>query len=137
MLVLAVALLAALDAHAQHVSDSGCPPELSSVGPPDQARISAITEGRMWTNAFVLVNADGYELIFPDRVRRDERIGLRTLRRRLLELPKRSWDLGRVVAGSENGVSLESDKPVMVRRTAQLRALLETMCVRFDQWPSA
>ncbi|MDP9123213.1 MAG: hypothetical protein M3N82_01185 [Pseudomonadota bacterium] len=136
--ILLIGLLPNIGAlQAQQVPGQSCPAHFSSIAPPDDKRIGAIDDAVNWTNAFVVVDADGYVLILHGRARSDQRMSLATLRRRLTQLPAGAWPLGRVVAGSENGVSPETDGPIVVRRLAELRALLKTLCLRFDQWPRA
>ena len=137
IIFLLVVMLSTSALQAQQVQGQVCPAHFSSIAPPFDERIGTILDARNWTNAYVMVNADGYELILPGQERSDRRISLAVLKRRLVELPAGAWRLGRVVAGSQNVVSQESDGPIVARRLAELRGLLKTLCLRFDQWPSA
>lgn len=123
---------------AQQTSGQACPAPFSSIALPNAKLIGAIQDGDKWTNPSVIVSADGYELILHGQPRSAERMSLAELRQHLVALPVASWPLGRVMAGSQNGLmTYESDRPIVARRISELRAVLAGLCVRFDQWPSS
>jgi hypothetical protein len=116
-------------------SNQDCPAPFSSIAPPNDKLIGKIGYAENWRNPYVMVSAEGYELILRSRPRSDERMSLDEMRRRLEILAASEWPLGRVVAVQENG--LASRRSIVTQRIGELRLLLKTLCLRFDPWPSA
>ena len=52
---------------AQPASAPACPSPFSTMAPPDNARIGGIREAARWPNAYVLVDADGFQRPFFGR----------------------------------------------------------------------
>lgn len=136
-LVLGVLLGNANVLHAQQDPGQVCIGRISSIPPPDDKQIATIHDAKDWTNAYVMVSGDGYELILHGEPRTSKRLSLAELRRRLINLPSRAWPLGRVVAVQQNALSRASERQAVMSRLADLRALLGSLCIRTDPWPSS
>jgi hypothetical protein len=110
---------------------------LAGVPDPDDDAIRDKRDAKEWSNPYVIVNRDGYELILPGRPRTAERSDLAELEHTLLSLSREQWPLGRVVAVQENAIRSQGDDERIASNLKALKQMLESHKVRADLWPSA
>jgi hypothetical protein len=103
---------------------------------PDQEAISRIRDAQAWTNPYVVVYCEGYELILHGAPRQDLKLSLRSLESALLRLPIERWPLGRVVAVSEVGIGACDDNSRMPQNLERVKAMLDSHRIRADFWPA-
>jgi hypothetical protein len=104
---------------------------------PDYDAIRQIRDAEQWHNPFVVVNRDGYELIWRPDPRTTERLNLSELEEALLRMPRARWPLGRVVAVEENPLRSKGDDERIAEGLKELKKMLESHKLRVDLWPSA
>ena len=110
---------------------------IDSVPAPKDEAIRKILDFRHWLNPYITIDVKGYELILHDQPRTEVLLNLDQLETALLRLPLDHWPLGKVVAASENGISVSASDPQMVQNLAALRRMLKSHGVRVDLWPPA
>src|SRR5262245_55040269 len=111
--------------------------ELDMVPGPDDDAIRQIRDAEQWHNPFVVVNRDGYELIWRPDPRTTEQLNLSELEEALLKLPRARWPLGRVVAVEENPLRSKGDDERIAEGLKELKKMLESHKLRVDLWPSS
>lgn len=112
------------------------PHVIESLPPPNDKEIRKIRRADEWRNPFVIVNADGYELILNNEQRRPVLLTLDELEQTLLKLPLERWPLGKVIAVAENGLRSPGDNPQIASNVKALIRMLKSHKLRVDQWPA-
>jgi len=110
---------------------------LDRVSAPRDAEIRTIRDAKDWTNPFIVVCPEGYELILHGVPRNEKRLTAKDLEATLSSLPVSRWPLGKVIAAQNTGLkSIGTDVPIRENRKA-LEVMLKRLRVRVDWWPSA
>ena len=92
----------------------------------------AVTDAKDWRNPFLVVHADGIELIGVTG-----RISPAALPSTLERLPRSAWPYGRVVAVSEVGIRSGSDSEQIRQNLAKVLQALKHLGIEVSRWPSA
>ncbi len=92
---------------------------------------NSIRDAKDWQNPFIIVEADGVEVVlFDDRAR----VTMDKLRDYLSDLPNRYWPYGKIVAIGEGGLRSGNDDDFIRRNKAQTKQIVESMGIRIKWW---
>jgi hypothetical protein len=102
-------------------------------------KYGSVRDARDWLNPYIVVRADGIEVIAKAIPSGRTTVAAEDLRAMLLRLPVKAWPYGRIVAAQENGVRAadRSDDEPMKRNHQAVEAVLKGLHVEVDWWPSA
>jgi hypothetical protein len=102
--------------------------------PADNAKYRDVQDAADWKNPYLVITRDGFDLRFQG----GQIFGpLSLLARTLVGLPDSAWPYGRVVAGSEIGVRIVGDDPVIKRNREEADKILREVGLEVQWWPSA
>ena len=110
--------------------------DLDAVPAPCEAEIRKILIAENWTNPYIMVLRDGFELILYGQPRTDKVLTLAEIELILLDLPPERWPLGKVVAVQEISLRGTGDDEKIRKNLNALEFLLQRHKVRIDRWPS-
>jgi hypothetical protein len=110
---------------------------IDSLPPPKDQEIRKIRTAGEWHNPYIIVFADGYELILHDQKRDSAHLTMNELENTLLDVPSQRWPLGRVVAVQETGLRSPDDNSKIASNLRLVKRMFESHKIRVDQWPSA
>ncbi|MBV8791869.1 MAG: hypothetical protein JO290_01405 [Sphingomonadaceae bacterium] len=111
----------------------------SRIGPADPQRYKSIRDAKNWENPYLVIRADGVEVIAKGLPSGRRTVPAADLRRTLIELPETAWPYGRVVAEQDIGIRAadrSDQQPISNNRNLTL-AILKTLQVTVEKWPSA
>jgi len=110
---------------------------IDSLPAPKDEEIRKIRTPDKWQNPYVIISADGYELILADKKRSNRNLTLDELETTLLDLPLERWPLGKVIAVQEAGLRSPGDDLQISSNLRALEHLLEAYKISInDLWPS-
>ncbi len=114
---------------------SADPPLSSRIGTPVSAKYAAVRDASEWLNPFLVVCADGVHLVARS-VKRESVVSIGKVREALVSLPVEAWPYGRIAAVQECSIRGVFDTPAIRERLAHLLAVLESLGVVINRWPS-
>lgn len=128
--------------YAQHIArpqtkSHSHPRVIDSLPPPNEIAIRKIRTADEWNNPYVVVYADGYELLRHDDNREDAHLSLEELKTVVLDLPAQQWPLGKVIAAQEIGPRSPGDEAKIASKLRSLKLMLESYKLRVALWPSS
>jgi hypothetical protein len=94
----------------------------------------SIRDAEDWQNPFIVVEADGVDIVLPDD---RAHVSMDKLRDYLSQLPGRYWPYGKIIAISEAGFRSGNDDERIRQNKALTKQIVESMGIRIDWWPSA
>jgi hypothetical protein len=107
------------------------------IGPANPARYKSIRDAKDWRNPYLVIRGDGIDVIAKGLPSGRLHVAAGDLQRTLVDLPVAAWPYGRVVAVQEPGLrGVRDEQPIAVNRNRAL-AILKTLKVVADRWPSA
>jgi len=111
----------------------------SRIGTADKRLFQSIEDARSWRNPYLVVGADGIEVIATSLPAGRKTVASVDLRRTLIELPVSAWPYGRVVVVEGNGLraSDRSDEDAINRNREAALKILKGLRVRVERWPGA
>jgi hypothetical protein len=109
---------------------------IDSLPAPKDAEIRKIRTPDKWHNPYVIVCADGYELILADKKRSNRSLTLDELESTLLDLQLPQWPLGKVVAVQETGIRSPADNLQISSNLRTLKRMLASHKIVINLWPS-
>ena len=136
---IAVVLLISACAHAGAMqSDAVRPGRLhQEIGPVNPERYRSVRDARDWQNPYLVIDADGIEVITKRPTASRKKIDLADLERTLLELPKGAWPYGRVAAVQDASIRpIPSDDRLIAANRRAAAAVLTKLDITFAGWPS-
>jgi hypothetical protein len=109
------------------------------IGPANPQQYKAIHDAKKWQNPILVIRADGIQVISKGLGAGDRTVAPTDLQRRLIDLPVTAWPYGRVVAMQDIGLhpSDLSDGPAITNNRNVTLAILKTLEVTVERWPSA
>jgi hypothetical protein len=109
------------------------------IGTADKRLVQSIEDARSWRNPYLVVGADGIEVIATSLPAGRKTVASADLRRTLIELPVGAWPYGRVVVVEGNGLraSDRSDEEAVKRNLEAALKILKALRVQVERWPSA
>ena len=109
------------------------------IGPANPQRYKSIHDAKKWQNPILVIHADGIQVISRGLSSGDRTVAPTDLRQTLIDLPLTAWPYGRVVA--VQGIGLHpadlSDGPAITNNRTVTLAILKTLGVTVEEWPSA
>ena len=111
----------------------------SQIGPANSQRYKFILDAKDWANPYLVIRRDGIEIISKGLPSGRRTVSSTDLRRTLIDLPVTAWPYGRVVAVQDIGLHPAdlSDGPAITNNRNVTLALLKTLEVTVEGWPSA
>ena len=109
------------------------------IGSANPRRYKSIHDAKQWQNPFLVIRADGIQVVAKGLPSGGRTVDPRALRRTLTDLPVTAWPYGRVVAMQDIGLhpaDLSDGPAITVNRNLTL-AILTTLDVTVEGWPSA
>jgi len=109
------------------------------IGPPNPQRYKSINDAKKWQNPILVIRADGIQVISKGLPSGERMVAPTDLRRTLIDLPATAWPYGRVVAVQDIGLHPAdlSDGPAIANNRSVTLAILKTLEVTAEGWPSA
>lgn len=107
---------------------------LATVPNPRDAEIRRIRSAEEWSNPYVVVYSDGFELVLGHGGEAIRKARVAEIEEALLSLPRKSWPLGRVIAVTESG--LRNPGEILTKQREELERMLLVHKVRVERWPS-
>jgi hypothetical protein len=111
----------------------------SRIAAADKRRFQSITDARAWRNPYLVIGADGIEVIATSLPAGRNTVASSDLQRTLIELPVNAWPYGRVVVVQDTGLRASDrsdEEPINRNREAALN-ILKALRVHVERWPSA
>ena len=103
----------------------------------DHEKFKSIRDAQDWSNPYLVVYADGIEVISKAVPSGRKLVAPANLRRTLIGLPASAWPYGRVVAIQEAGIRVPGDDQRIKRNKQVAEAALKALRLEFEWWPSA
>lgn len=104
---------------------------IRAIPEPNKAFYSAVQDARQWRNPYLLVRADGIEILSTHQIVSPDQV-ITTLAR-----PPHKWPYGRVVAVQEIAIRSRNDDILIRRNLQQTLQLLKDAGVDVEVWPTA
>lgn len=102
----------------------------------DQEKYKSVRDPTDWANPYLVVRADGIELISKTILSGRRLVALGELREALIDLPTTAWPYGRVIAIQDVGLRGRSaDKPIARNRKAA-EDVVKALPALINPWPS-
>jgi hypothetical protein len=98
---------------------------------------SSVRTTNNWLNPFLIVCADGIEIVQMDTAAKRIVLPVTDVMAYLEKLPRSAWPYGLVVGVMENGLRGAGDDIPIEKNRDQLLRLLKEAGVKVDRWPSA
>jgi hypothetical protein len=102
---------------------------------PDETEYRAVQDARRWRNPYLIVRADGIEIVGMPPVGKAVPVG--RVPGILERLPDSAWPYGLIVAVQEAGVRTDRQRPYIEANRRKLLRLLKELGITINQWPSA
>ncbi len=109
----------------------------SSIPPADEEKFKSIYDAKDWNNPYLIVHADGIEVISKALPSGRRLVEPGELRRVLIGLPVSAWPYGRVIAIQEAGLRAPGDDEPISRNKQAAEAVLKALRLQISWWPSA
>ena len=111
----------------------------SRIGAADKRRFQSIQDARSWRNPYLVIRADGIEVIATSLPTGRTTVAFTDLQRTLINLPVNAWPYGRVVVVEDTGLRASdgSDEEPINRNRAAALNILKALRVHVERWPSA
>jgi hypothetical protein len=138
-LVLTIGVTSALAGRPRQ-DDSGQAGRLNArISPANPRRYKSVHDAEKWQNPILVIRADGIQVISKGLRSGDLTVASNDLRRTLIDLPVTAWPYGRVVVVQDIGIhpSDLSDGPAITNNRRVTLAILKTLDVTVEEWPSA
>ena len=94
----------------------------------------SIRDAKDWQNPFIVVEANGVDIVLPDD---RAHVSVDKLHDYLTQLPRRYWPYGKIVAISEGALRSGNDDELIRQNKALTKQIVESMGIRIDWWPTA
>ena len=109
------------------------------IGPAKPQRYKSIHDAKDWRNPILVIRADGIQVISKRLPSGERTVAPTDLRRTLIDLPVTAWPYGRVAAVQDIGLHPAdlSDGPAITNNRNATLAILKTLEVTVEGWPSA
>jgi hypothetical protein len=109
------------------------------IGPANPQRYKSVHDARKWENPILVIRAEGVQVISQGLRSGERTVAPTDLRRTLINLPVTAWPYGRVVVVQDIGVRAAdlSDGPAIDTNRKVTLAILKTLKVTVERWPSA
>lgn len=108
--------------------------KLANVPNPRDAEIRRIRPAEEWSNPYIVVYSDGFELVLGHGGEAIRKARVAETEEALLSLPLRRWPLGRIIAVTESG--LRNPGEVLTKQREELERMLLKHKVKIERWPS-
>lgn len=106
------------------------------IQPADREKYNSVRDAKDWANPYLVIRADGVELISPAASRVRQTIPASELQKSLLKLPLSGWPYGKVVAVSEISIRSGNDDELIEQNKAKVEQILKSLQVEIEWWPS-
>jgi hypothetical protein len=103
----------------------------------DREKYKSISDAKDWSNPFLVIRADGIEVISKSLPSGRRVVPTKELRRTLVELPAGAWPYGRVVAVQEIGIRSDGDSKPIDQNKKAMRDVLKRLGIELEWWPGA
>jgi hypothetical protein len=111
----------------------------------DRERYKSVQDAKAWLNPYLVIGADGIEVIAKSIPSGRKTVAAAELRRTLIELPVDAWPYGRVAglqdtglrAADQNGVLDRNDEKAIHPNHQAAATILKALGVLIELWPSA
>jgi hypothetical protein len=112
---------------------------LNHIPPPDRGNYSHVRDARDWQNPYLVIRAEGVEVILKNTSVGRKIITCDELAAYLETLPATAWPYGRVVAAQEIGIRRGDgkDNQRIAENRARVERILTSLGVKVDWWASA
>lgn len=115
------------------------------IAPADRQRYQSIHDASTWLNPYLVVRADGVEVIAKGIASGRRIVAPADVRQTLIELPVNAWPYGRVVALVSTGLRAvdrsglldRNDEDALGRNRRAVVTILKALGVVIERWPSA
>jgi hypothetical protein len=133
--------LALLAGHLFSSSWHGVPPGAEGrldpkIPPPDAEKYKFVRDAPDWANPYLVVRADGVDLISKAIPGGRKKIAVKDLHKALVGLPVSAWPYGRVVAVSEISIRSGNDDELVGENAKVVDSVLHRLGVNINRWPS-
>jgi hypothetical protein len=108
----------------------------SKIQAANHEKFKSVRDAKDWNNPYLVVRADGIEVISKAIPSGRKLVAPTELRRILSSLPTSAWPYGRVVAMQENGVRAPGDDKPIGRNKQVAEAALKALRLEISWWPS-
>lgn len=112
---------------------------LHDIPPPVPGRYKDVRDAREWQNPYLVIRAEGVEVILKNTPVGRSVISCDGLAAYLESLPVTAWPYGRVVAAQEIGIRRGDgkDHQPIAENVARVERILTSLGVKVDWWASA
>ena len=105
------------------------------IAPADRDKYKSVRDAKDWANPYLVVRADGVELISKAVPQGRKVVAVKDLQKSLLDLPVSAWPYGRVAAVQEAGVRSGNDDERIKQNKAKVEQVLKSLGVTIELWP--
>jgi hypothetical protein len=137
MLPLAVVLLsvlACLQACVARAADDKLDEKIPKA---DKKKYESIRDAKDWANPYLVVRAEGVEIVSKGIAKGRKTVATRELRKTLAALPVTAWPYGRVAAVQEISIGSGNDDALIKENKKSVQKILKDLGASVDLWPSA
>ena len=106
------------------------------IPPADRDKYRSVRDAKDWANPYLVVRADGVELISRAVPTGRKVVAAKDLPKSLLDLPVSAWPYGRVAAVQEAGIRSGNDDERIKQNRAKTEQALKSLGVSMELWPS-
>ena len=106
------------------------------IPPADRDKYKSVRDAKDWANPYLVIRADGVELIAKAVPAGRKVVAVRDLQKSLLDLPVSAWPYGKVVAVQEIGIRSGNDDERIKQNKAKVGQALKSLGVTIELWPS-
>ena len=105
----------------------------------DRQKYKSINDAKLWRNPYLVIKADGIEVISRAIPSGRKTVQAADLVRTLIDLPVDAWPYGKVVAVQDTGIRAadRSNDEAIRRNHEAVAAALESLAIEIELWPSA
>jgi hypothetical protein len=101
----------------------------------DLEKYKSVRDAKDWANPYLIVKANGIEVIAKTIPSGREVVAVGDLREALMTLPSTAWPYGRVVAIQPSGLGGSGDRTPIARNMQIAQDVLKALPVVVDPWP--
>jgi hypothetical protein len=96
-----------------------------------------IRDAKDWANPYLVIRADGIEVIAKALPRGRKVVSAKELQKTLISLPVSAWPYGKVVAVQEISIRSGNDDALIEQNKTEAEKILKALQVQIEAWPSA
>jgi hypothetical protein len=108
----------------------------SKIPPAAPEKYQSVRDGKDWANPYLVIRADGIEVVAKNLPKHGKAIALKDLKKTLTGLPVEAWPYGKVVAVQEIGIGSEDDGKAIEQNRKYAKEVLEGLDIKIEWWPS-